>query len=130
MNTSRLLALGLNQPNVQHGNCGSTISGRGECRHLHHCLQVVIVLVEEKVHRYLQHCLQVVIFLVEENLDIYTIAQGSNISSRGECRHLHHCLPQGSNISGRGECRHLHHCLKVVIFLVEENIDIYVHHSL
>ena len=52
---NRLLALGLNQPNVQHGNCGSTISGRGECRHLHHCLQVVI-------------------FLVEGSVDIYTIA--------------------------------------------------------
>ena len=38
---SRFLALGLNQPNTAHQTCRAPGNGRGSCRHLHHCLQVL-----------------------------------------------------------------------------------------
>ena len=40
----RFLALGLNQPNTAHQTCRAPGNERGSCRHLHHCLQVLLLL--------------------------------------------------------------------------------------
>jgi len=37
--SNRLLAFGLNQPNVAGGTCNPPGGGFGKCRHLHHCLK-------------------------------------------------------------------------------------------
>ena len=39
--TNRFLALGLNKPNIGHGQCRAPENGQGSCRHIHHCVKPV-----------------------------------------------------------------------------------------
>jgi len=39
--TNRFLALGLNKPNIGHGQCRAPGNGQGTCRHIHHCVKPV-----------------------------------------------------------------------------------------
>ena len=38
---NRFLALGLNKPNIGHGQCRAPGNSAGSCRHLHHCVKPV-----------------------------------------------------------------------------------------